>query len=341
MVTGTPKKVSKAVSAEYLKTEETLGFIKDRFCKQLMQALDLVKVSAPLAVLDNTGINDDLNGIEMPVSFPIKNMGGQTASVVQSLAKWKRIRLREFGIAPGKGIVTDMKALRPDDLMDYMHSVYVDQWDWEKVITPEQRTVAFLKDTVKKIYEAVKATSEDISFMYPEYDYDLPDKIYFIHSEELLQRYPSYTVKQREAMIAKEHGAVFVIGIGGLMSNGEIHDGRAPDYDDWSTLNDDGFYGLNGDIILWNPVIQAPFEISSMGIRVDKTALENQLDIRGCNERKELFFHKMLLNDELPLSIGGGIGQSRVCMYFLKKTHIGEVQSSMWPEETRNGFLLL
>jgi aspartate--ammonia ligase len=341
MVTGTSKKVSKSVSAEYLKTEEAIGFVKDRFSKQLMQALGLVKISSPLAVLSNTGINDDLNGIEMPVSFPVKELGGQRASVVQSLAKWKRIRLKEFGIGPGKGILTDMRALRPDDLMDSIHSVYVDQWEWEKTITPDQRNLAFLKDTVNKIYEALRATSEDISFMYPEFDYDLPDRIYFIHSEELLQKYPSFTVKEREAIVAKEYGAVFIIGIGGIMSNGEIHDGRAPDYDDWSTLNDDGFYGLNGDIVLWNPVIQVPFEISSMGIRVDKPALEKQLEIRKCNERRELLYHKMLLNDELPLSIGGGIGQSRLCMYFLKKSHIGEVQSSMWPEETRNGFMML
>lgn len=341
MVAGTSKKVPESVSSEYLKTEEAIDFVKDSFSKHLMRALNLVKVSSPLAVLDNTGINDDLNGIEMPVSFSVKGMGGKSASVVQSLAKWKRIRLKEFGIGPGKGIITDMRALRPDDVIDPTHSVYVDQWDWEKVITRDQRNLAFLKDTVNKIYGAVRAASNDVSSKYPEYGSDLSDKIYFIHSEELLRKYPSFSAKEREAIIAKEHGAVFIMGIGGVLSNGEPHDGRAPDYDDWSTPNEDGFYGLNGDIILWNPVIQLPFEISSMGIRVDKPALEKQLEIRKCNEKRELFFHKMLLNDELPLSIGGGIGQSRLCMYLLKKSHIGEVQSSMWPEETRNGFMLL
>jgi len=341
MLVGTSPKVSNSVSTDFLKTEETISFVKDRFCKQLMQSLDLVRVSAPLAVLENTGYNDDLNGIDKPISFSVRALGGQKASIVQSLAKWKRVRLKEFNMLPGKGIITDMRAMRPDDLMDNIHSVYVDQWDWEKVIFKENRTVSYLKSTVNKIYEAIVATSEDISFMYPEFDYNLPDKIHFIHSEELLQRYPSLTAKQREASITKEYGAVFIIGIGGRLSNGEQHDLRAPDYDDWSTLNDDGYYGLNGDILLWNDIIQQPFEISSMGIRVDKKALEQQLEITGCNDRKSLIFHKMLLDDQLPLSIGGGIGQSRMCMYYLKKAHICEVQSSMWPPETKNGYAML
>ncbi|MBP5474625.1 MAG: aspartate--ammonia ligase [Bacteroidales bacterium] len=331
----------KSATTEFLQTEEEISFVKERFCKRLMQALDLVRVSAPLAVLDNTGLNDDLNGVEKPISFSIKAMGGQKASVVQSLAKWKRVRLKDFGIQPGKGIVTDMRAMRPDDIMDNIHSVYVDQWDWEKVIVPEQRTVSYLKSTVNKIYDAVKATAEDVSFMYPEFKYDLPEDIYFIHSEELLNRYPNLSPKQREEEITKEYGAVFIIGIGGALSNGEVHDGRAPDYDDWSTPNEDGYFGLNGDILLWNSVIEQPFEISSMGIRVDKKSLEKQLAIRGCENRKSLMFHKMLLNDELPLSIGGGIGQSRMCMYYLKKNHICEVQSSMWPPEMGKGYSML
>lgn len=339
MLVESKKKI--ATVTDFLTTEEAISFVKDRFCKQLMQMLDLVRVSAPLAVLENTGLNDDLNGIEKPISFAIKAMGGQQASVVQSLAKWKRVRLKDFGIKPGKGIVTDMRAMRPDDVMDNIHSVYVDQWDWEKVILPEQRTISFLKEVVNKIYEAIKATGEDITFMYPEFEYDLPKDVFFIHAEELLRKYPSLTAKQREAKITKEYGVVFIMGIGGILSNGEAHDGRAPDYDDWSTLNEDGFLGLNGDILLWNPVIEEPFEISSMGIRVDKKALEKQLDIRGCNDRKSLLFHKMLLNNELPLSIGGGIGQSRICMYYLKKAHICEVQSSMWPAEMRNGYKML
>lgn len=331
----------KTTTSEFLQTEEAIGFVKERFCKQLMEALDLVRVSAPLAVLDNTGLNDDLNGFEKPISFSIKSMGGQKASVVQSLAKWKRVRLKDFGIQPGKGIVTDMRAMRPDDVMDNIHSVYVDQWDWEKVIVPEQRTVSYLKNTVNKIYDAVKATSEDVSFIYPQLSYDLPENIFHIHSEELLQRYPNLSAKQREEEIVKEYGAVFIIGIGGTLSNGEVHDGRAPDYDDWSTPNEDGYFGLNGDILLWNSLIGKPFEISSMGIRVDKKALERQLKIRGCENRKSLLFHQMLLNEELPLSIGGGIGQSRMCMYYLKKSHICEVQSSMWPPELSKGYSML
>lgn len=325
----------------FLETEEAIGFVKERFCKRLMQDLDLVQVSAPLAVLDKTGLNDDLSGIEKPISFSIKAMNGARASVVQSLAKWKRMRLKDFGIDPGRGILTDMRAMRPDDTMDNIHSVYVDQWDWEKVILPEQRTVAYLKETVSKIYNVVKETSEDISFIYPELEYDLPDNILFIHAEELLRLYPNLSAKERETEITKKHKAVFIIGIGGELSNGKPHDGRAPDYDDWSTPNEDGFIGLNGDIFLWNDMVNCAFEISSMGIRVDKTALENQLNIRNCNERKDLLFHKMLLNDELPLTIGGGIGQSRLCMYYLKKSHICEVQSSVWPPEIKSLYSML
>ncbi len=320
------------VIADQLKTEEAICFIKENFSNRLAHHLNLVKVSAPIAVPDGTGINDDLNGIEKPISFVIKGIEGQKASIVQSLAKWKRIRLKEFNIQPGKGLLTDMRAIRPDEILSPMHSIYVDQWDWEKHILPEQRGLGYLRATVESIHKALKETEREVCKIYPEISPELPERIHFIHSEELLQLYPGLTIKQRETKIAEEYGAVFIIGIGASLSDGNAHDGRAPDYDDWSTLNEDGYHGLNGDIIIWNPVLQSAFEISSMGIRVDSKALEKQLEIRGCNERKKLLFHSMLLSGQLPLSIGGGIGQSRLCMYFLRKSHIGEVQSSIWPE---------
>jgi len=319
--------------SDKLKTEEAICFIKERFAKRLVHNLNLVNVSAPIAVQDGTGINDDLNGIERPVSFSIKGMNGTRALIVQSLAKWKRLRLKEFNIEAGKGLLTDMRAIRPDEDLSPLHSIYVDQWDWEKHILPGQRSLKYLKMTVESIYEVLKATENDICNEYPEITPDLPDKIYFIHSEELLELYPGLTVKQRETKIAARFGAVFIIGIGANLSNCKPHDGRAPDYDDWITINEDGYHGLNGDIIFWNPVLQSTFEISSMGIRVDSEALVKQLEIRGCNDRKNLLFHRMLLDNQLPLSIGGGIGQSRLCMYFLRKKHIGEVQSSIWPDE--------
>ncbi len=322
---------SSAISGK-LKTEEAIFYIKERFTRRLARHLNLVNVSAPIAVLDGTGINDDLNGIEKPASFSVKGMNGQKALIVQSLAKWKRLRLMEYNIEPGKGILTDMRALRPDEDLSPVHSVYVDQWDWEKHITESQRSLKYLKMTVESIYEVLKETEQDFCKEYSEINPDLPDKIFFIHAEELLELYPTLTVKQRETKIAARFGAVFIIGIGAKLSNGEPHDGRAPDYDDWSTLNEDGYYGLNGDIILWNPALQSSLEISSMGIRVDREALEKQLEIRGCTDRKNLKFHRMLLDNQLPLSIGGGIGQSRLCMFFLRKMHIGEVQSSIWPD---------
>jgi aspartate--ammonia ligase len=318
--------------SDKLKTEEAICFIKDKFAKRLAHDLNLINVSAPIAVLDGTGINDDLNGIEKPVSFSIKSMNGQKASIVQSLAKWKRLRLKEFNIEAGKGLLTDMRALRPDEDLSPLHSIYVDQWDWEIRILPEQRVLKYLKTTVECIYEALKATEKDLCKMYPELKPVLPDKIHFVHSEELLKQFPDLTIKQREIKVAHSFGAVFIIGIGAKLSNGEPHDGRAPDYDDWSSINEEGYNGLNGDIILWNPVLQTAFEISSMGIRVNKEALEKQLETKGFSERKKLLFHRMLLNNQLPLSIGGGIGQSRVCMFFLKKFHIGKVQSSIWPD---------
>ena len=330
---------------DILRTEEAIFFIKDKFGKRLSRALDIVNVSAPIAILDGTGINDDLNGIEKPISFPVKGINGQNAVIVQSLAKWKRMRLKEFNFEPGKGLLTDMRALRPDEELSPIHSLYVDQWDWEKHILPDQRNLDYLKLTVESIYEVLKATERDLFERYPELVPELPEKIHFIHAENLLIQFPDLTPKQRENEVSRIFGAVFIIGIGANLSNGEPHDGRAPDYDDWSTVNEDGYLGLNGDIIIWNSVLSRAFEISSMGIRVNDKSLEKQLEIRGCTDRKKLLFHKMLLNNELPLSIGGGIGQSRVCMFFLKKSHIGEVQSSIWPEAHRvhsgNGLKML
>ncbi|UOQ52336.1 aspartate--ammonia ligase [Hymenobacter cellulosivorans] len=320
---------------DLLKTEEAISFVKDTFARELSRQLRLVKVSSPIAVLDGTGINDDLNGTERPVHFPIKALDERRAVVVHSLAKWKRLRLQELGIEAGRGLLTDMRALRPDEDYSPIHSIYVDQWDWEKHITPEQRTISYLKETVEKIYGALKAVEQQVSEQYPEIEPVLPEAITFLYAEELLQRYPDLTPKQREHEAAKEYGAIFLMGIGGELSHGEIHDGRAPDYDDWSTPNEAGHYGLNGDILLWHPVLETAFEVSSMGIRVDKAALTRQLELRGCPERKDLHFHSLLLQDALPQSIGGGIGQSRVCMFMLRKAHIGEVQVSIWPEAVR------
>ncbi|TGE18979.1 aspartate--ammonia ligase [Hymenobacter elongatus] len=328
-----------AAPAELLKTEEAISFVKDSFARELSRQLHLVKVSAPIAVLDGTGINDDLNGIERPVHFPVKALAEKRAVVVHSLAKWKRLRLLELGIEPGKGLLTDMRALRPDEDYSPIHSIYVDQWDWEKHITPAQRSIDFLQATVEKIYAALKTTEYQVAEQYPDIEPVLPETITFIYAEELLMRYPDLTPKQREHEAAKEYGAIFLIGIGGELSHGEAHDGRAPDYDDWSTPNEAGYFGLNGDIVLWSPVLETAFEVSSMGIRVDKAALTRQLEMRGCAERKDLHFHSLLLADELPQSIGGGIGQSRVCMFMLRKAHIGEVQVSIWPEAVRQELL--
>jgi aspartate--ammonia ligase len=293
----------------------------------------LRRVTAPLFVLKGTGINDDLNGVERAVTFAVKDMNDAKAEVVQSLAKWKRLMLAQYGIPAGYGIYTDMNAIRADEELSNIHSLYVDQWDWEKVLTAKQRNLDYLKKVVNQIYSVILRTEFMVYENYPAIKPLLPDEIHFIHSEELLQRFPKLTPKEREYEIVKEYGAVFIIGIGGTLSNGEKHDGRAPDYDDWTSENSDGFNGLNGDIIIWNPVLQQSFEISSMGIRVDKEVLLRQLAIAGLTERKELLFHKKLLRDELPMSIGGGIGQSRLCMYLLRKAHVGEVQASLWPEE--------
>jgi len=314
-------------------TEKAIKLIKD-FCQEnLASELRLRRVTAPLFLMKGTGVNDDLNGLERPVSFTVKDMNDARAEVILSLAKWKRLMLANYGIPAGYGIYTDMNAIRPDEELSNIHSLYVDQWDWEKVITAKQHDVEFLKKTVKQIYAVLLRAEFVVYENYPSIKPLLPEEITFIYAEELLQRYPKLTPKEREQEITKVHGAVFIIGIGGKLSNGQVHDGRAPDYDDWTTPNSAGYKGLNGDILIWNPVLQQSFEISSMGIRVDKEALLRQLEITGANERKELMFHKKLLKDELPLSIGGGIGQSRLCMYLLRKAHIGEVQASLWPEE--------
>jgi aspartate--ammonia ligase len=320
---------------EILQREAAITIVKDTFTRFLCDYLHLTKVSSPLIVLDGTGLNDDLNGIERPVIFPIKSLNEQRAVVVHSLAKWKRVRLKELNVEVNRGILTDMRALRPDEDYSPIHSIYVDQWDWEKHIAPTDRTLQYLKNTVKSIFEAVRETEQIVHQYYPDIKPSLPQEIHFIHSEELLQRYPNMTPKQRENAIAKEYGAVFIIGIGGKLSQGEAHDSRAADYDDWSTENEEGYNGLNGDIILWHPVLQSAFEISSMGIRVDKQAMTVQLEEKNCTEKSGLSFHKMLLGGELPESIGGGIGQSRLCMFLLKKSHIGEVQVSIWPADER------
>ena len=314
-------------------TEKAIKFVKDFFQENLSAELRLRRVTAPLFVLQGTGINDDLNGVERPVTFAVKEMNDAKAEVVQSLAKWKRLMLAQYGIPAGYGIYTDMNAIRADEELSNIHSLYVDQWDWEKVLTGKQRNLEYLKKVVSQIYSVLLRSEFMVYENYPVIKPLLPEEIHFVHSEELVKRFPRLSTKEREHEIVREYGAVFIIGIGGELSNGEKHDGRAPDYDDWTTENSDGYKGLNGDIVIWNPVLQQPFEISSMGIRVNKEALLRQLAISGLSERKELLFHKKLLKDELPMSVGGGIGQSRLCMYLLRKAHIGEVQASLWPEE--------
>lgn len=315
------------------KTELAIKLVKDTFQRFLSSELKLLRITAPLFVLKGTGINDDLNGIERKVTFPVKDIGDQEVEVVNSLAKWKRIALANLDIAEGFGIYTDMNAIRPDEEMDNIHSLYVDQWDWEIVISEKQRTLDFLKNTVRKIYEVIKRTEFVVFENYPEIKPILPDRITFVHSEELLEKYPDISPRERENLYVKEHEAIFVIGIGGVLKDGQRHDGRAPDYDDWVTPTTNGFSGLNGDIILWNPVLHAAFEISSMGIRVNKKSLIEQLRLTETTDRMDLEFHQKLIQGKLPQSIGGGIGQSRLAMFFLRKAHIGEVQANVWPEK--------
>ena len=316
-------------------TEKAIKAVKDMFQDNLSAQLALLRVTAPMMVLSGQGLNDDLNGVERPVKFPVKSLSDAPAEVVHSLAKWKRLKLAELGVQPGRGIYTDMNALRPDEDLDNLHSIYVDQWDWEKVIRPEERTLDFLKKTVRRIYEAVKVTENKLYVEFPQLVPMLPEEILFIHAQELLDRYPHLSPKERENAIVKEFGAVFIIGIGGKLSDGEAHDGRAADYDDWCTPAANGYSGLNGDILLWNPVLESAFEISSMGIRVNPESLHRQLKERKQLWKEELYFHRLLLDGKLPQTIGGGIGQSRLCMFLLRKAHIGEIQSAIWPADMR------
>ncbi|MBF1131964.1 MAG: aspartate--ammonia ligase [[Eubacterium] sulci] len=307
-----------------METQRAIKKIKDYFQQELAYGLNLRRVSAPLFVAPETGLNDNLNGVERRVSFTILDMDEKQVEIVQSLAKWKRMALGKYGIKPGHGIYTDMNAIRRDEELDNIHSLYVDQWDWEKVITKEQRTTEYLHETVTTIYNAVKNLGDYVNRLYRDIQTELPNEIYFITSQELEDLYPDKTPKEREQLITKAHGAVFIEKIGGTLKSGEKHDGRSPDYDDWE---------LNGDILLWNDVLDIAFEITSMGIRVDSDAMERQLKLAGAEDRKNLSFQSAVLNGELPLSIGGGIGQSRLCMFFLRKAHIGEVQVSVWPKE--------
>ncbi len=314
-------------------TEEAIKFIKDHFQEEFARALNLKRVSAPISVLGRTGINDYLTGKEMPVSFTIKATG-EKAEIVQSLAKWKRNALADYGFISGEGLYTDMNAIRPDEYLDNLHSIYVDQWDWERIIAENERSLSVLKYIVKKIYQVIKITEKEVyqnfsKIMQPY----LPQNIYFIHSQELADRYPNLSPRERENTICKEKGAVFIIGIGADLTDGRPHDERAADYDDWTTPDNEGHKGLNGDILVWYSVLNCALEISSMGIRVDKKALQLQLKLKDEEDKLSQYFHRRIMKDELPQSIGGGIGQSRLCMFFLRKTHIGEVQSSIWPDE--------
>ena len=317
-----PDKYTSAL--DLMESQRAIKKIKDYFQQELAYGLSLRRVSAPLFVTPESGLNDNLNGVERTVQFTIKDMNEQTVEIVQSLAKWKRMALGRYGIAAGNGIYTDMNAIRRDEELDNLHSIYVDQWDWEKVITKEQRTEEYLKETVTINNNALKNLGDYVNRLYRDIQTELPNEIYLITTQELEDMYPDLTPKQREDAITREHEAVFIMKIGGALKSGDKHDGRAPDYDDWE---------LNGDIILWNEVLDRAFEISSMGIRVDEEAMARQLALAGAEERKDLPFHKAILNRELPYSIGGGIGQSRLCMYFLRKAHIGEVQASVWPDE--------
>lgn len=314
-------------------TEQGIKLIKEFFQQNLSTELRLRRVTAPLFVLKGLGINDDLNGVERPVTFPIKDLGDAKAEVVHSLAKWKRLTLADYEVEPGYGVYADMNAIRADEELDNLHSLYVDQWDWEAVITEGQRSIDFLKDIVRRIYAAILRTEYLVCERYSRIKPFLPPTIHFIHSEDLLEMYPDKSVKERENLICKKYGAVFIIGIGGKLANGEPHDGRAPDYDDWTTETGDGRKGLNGDILIWYPILDRAVELSSMGIRVNAEALLRQLEIAGQEDRKDLYFHKKLLSGELPQSIGGGIGQSRLCMVLLHKAHLGEIQASIWPDE--------
>jgi len=315
-------------------TERSIKFTKDHFEQALARRLNLNRITAPLFVKVGTGVQDNLNGVERPVRFQAKADGNTEYEIVHSLAKWKRLALHKYGFNNGAGIYTDMNAIRPDeDTLDNIHSVYVDQWDWERVMAREDRNLDYLKAVVRDIYSAIRETEAELADVFPHLAATLPKDIAFVHTEDLVRRYPGATSWQRESAVAKEYGAVFIIGIGGKMPDGTIHDGRAPDYDDWTTATGPETKGLNGDIFVWNDILQIPFELSSMGIRVDADTMLLQLEIRGCLDRKDLPWHKLLLSGELPQTIGGGIGQSRLCMLLLRKAHIGEVQVGLWPQD--------
>ncbi len=305
-------------------TEEAIKKVKDFFEKALAVNLNLTRVSAPLFVPPETGLNDDLNGVERPVAFGIREQGERKVEIVHSLAKWKRHALKRYGFERGEGLYTDMNAIRRDEDTDHIHSIFVDQWDWERIIDPSERNIDTLKAIVKKVYQSLEETEDFMSIKYPYIKKSLPQNITFVSTQELEDQYPDKSPKEREYLAAKEHGAIFLMQIGDKLASGEPHDGRAPDYDDWS---------LNGDIIVYYPVLDIALELSSMGIRVDEKALKDQLAKAGCEERSKLPFQKEIIEGKLPYTIGGGIGQSRICMFFLKKAHIGEVQSSIWPEE--------
>lgn len=331
MLTDTLEKTEKST---LLETEKAISFVKKIFESKLKSYLNLTKVSSPLFTSAESGVQDNLNGTENAVSFKIKSNGTANYEIVHSLAKWKRSALKRYDAAPGEGIITDMKALRPDepDLTTGIHSVYVDQWDWEKIININERNLDYLKETVRKIYQAIKGTEERVT---EEFGIKgvLPEEISFVHTEELVETWPDKTPREREDLIARSKGAVFIAGIGGQLPDGTIHDGRAPDYDDWTTETSDGKRGLNGDIMVWNPLLGRSFELSSMGIRVDRETMIKQLEIRDEMARCDLDWHMQLLNGDLPQTVGGGIGQSRLVMFMLQKRHIGEVQVSVWPED--------
>lgn len=322
----------------FIHQQEEISFVKNTFTQYLIAKLDVVEVQGPILSRVGDGMQDNLSGIENPVSVNVLKIPEAQFEVVHSLAKWKRHTLARFGFNEGEGLVVNMKALRPDeDSLDQTHSVYVDQWDWEKVIPDGKRNLAYLKETVETIYKVIRLTELAVEARY-DIEAILPKKITFIHTEDLVKRYPDLSPKERENAITKEFGAVFLIGIGGELSDGKPHDGRAPDYDDWTSETEDGYHGLNGDILVWNEQLQSAFELSSMGIRVDEDALKRQVALTGDFDRLEFDWHKSLLNGLFPLTIGGGIGQSRMAMFLLRKKHIGEVQTSVWPQSVRESF---
>ena len=320
-------------------TEAAIRYIRETFQDEFGKELNLQRMSAPMFVEKSTGLNDNLNGVEQPVSFEMKDMPNETVEIVHSLAKWKRLALKRYGFGMHEGLYTNMNAIRKEEDLDNFHSIYVDQWDWEKIISKDERTEETLKDTVRDIFKVIKHMEHEVWYKFPQAVYHLPDEIHFVTTQELEDRWPDLTPLEREDKIAKELGAVFVMKIGDkLQRSGKPHDGRAPDYDDWTTESENGYKGLNGDILVWNDVLGSAFELSSMGIRVDEDTLRRQVAITGDEDRLQLEWHKALLNGLFPLTIGGGIGQSRLAMFLLRKKHIGEVQTSVWPQSVRDEY---